>query len=188
MDVSSILGPGLLQSVSPTTEAKPLQQAAQLPLNGPDPGSAASAQPASDTYTPSSQSQPSSTSVASFLAPTAYQYTMQLPAPKSDPNAGGVNLTVSSYVPAGIPPAPTSDVVNAVTPELAAWEALAQSQASGDVSEGTSYDWGASANAVGLVSTSTVPATAVPGNTATTTASTAPPAATGTTASSAVEP
>jgi hypothetical protein len=133
MDISALLGSGLLQSMSPTTEAKSLQSATQQLLSVTD-SKTASAEPASDTYTPSGQNQEPSNSGFSSLGPTPYQYTMQLQAPSSDPDAGSLKITVSSYMPAVLPQAVTSAIANAVTPEQTAWGTLQQSLASGNAS------------------------------------------------------
>jgi hypothetical protein len=138
LDVSALLGSGLLQSMSPSAEAKSLQQATQLLLNGPGSGTAAPAGPATDSYTPSSQGQTPTSIDSSPLAPAGYQYTMELQAPLSDPTAGSLKITVSSSMPSVLPPAVSSAVANAVTPEQTAWGTLEQSLASGDVASAQS--------------------------------------------------
>lgn len=63
---------------------------------------------------------------------------MELQAPLSDPTAGSLKITVSSYMPSVLPPAVSSAVANAVMPEQTAWGTLEQSLASGDVSSAQS--------------------------------------------------
>lgn len=127
--------------MSPSAEAKSLQQATQLLLNGTGSGTAAAAAPAApatDSYTPSSQGQAPTSIDSSPFAPAGYQYTMELQAPLSDPTAGSVKITVSSYMPSVLPPAVSSAVASAVTPEQTAWGTLEESLASGDVSSARS--------------------------------------------------
>jgi hypothetical protein len=138
LDISALLGSGLLQSMSPSAEAKSLQQATQLLLTGTGSGTPAAAGPATDSYTPSSQGQAPTSIDSSPFAPAGYQYTMELQAPLSDPGAGSVKITVSSYMPSVLPPAVSSAVASAVTPEQTAWGTLEQSLASGDVSSAQS--------------------------------------------------